>query len=85
MLGSIIDKAQQVAIILLCGCIWPRHKDQLLAEAAPAWEPSLSLPCVRVHPGESLHLHIIIEPGRLWGRGVGYVCGDSACYRCHEY
>ncbi len=61
VLGGIIDQAQQVAIIFLCCCIGPRHKHQLLTEAAPAWEPGLSLPCVRVHPCESLQAqHIAV-------------------------
>ncbi len=51
---SVVDHAQQEAIGLLCGCLGPRHKHQLLTEAAYAREPGLCLARLYIHPGESL-------------------------------
>ena len=54
MLGSIVDQAKQVAIILLRLGVGARHKDQLLTEAAPSRKPGLCLPGVSVYPSERL-------------------------------
>ena len=54
VLGSIVDQAKQVAIILLCLCVGTRHKHQLLTEAAPSREPGLCFPGVSVYPSECL-------------------------------
>lgn len=55
MLGSIVDQAQQVAIILLRLGVGAWHKDQLLTKAAPSREPGLCIPGVSVYSGECLH------------------------------
>ena len=55
MPSSVVDHAQQEAIGLLCSCLGPWHKHQLLTEAAYAREPGLRLTCLYIHPGECLH------------------------------
>ena len=56
MLCSIIHQSQKVPIFFLTGCIGAWHKDKLFTEATAAWKPSLCLPCVCIHPGESLQI-----------------------------
>lgn len=55
MPSSIVDHAQQEAVGFLGGCLGPRHKHQLLTEAAYAGEPGLCLTRLYIHPDESLH------------------------------
>lgn len=48
---AIVDHAEQDAIVLLHIACWARHKDELLAETAPARAPALHLTglCVEAH------------------------------------
>ncbi len=48
---AVVDHAEQDAIILLHSACWARHKDELLAETAPARAPALQFAglCVEAH------------------------------------
>ncbi len=59
---AIVDHAEQDAIVFLHSAFRARHKDELLAEAAPARTPALHLACLCV----KAHKHLRAGQGKHW-------------------